>query len=138
MRMHTTLTATAALAALTTAPLTPALAQVGSSTDMTGDAPTMEEAQIPFSAEQLQSFADAAMKVIAVRQTYQAQLAETPDQADRQALMQQAQQEMVTAVEATDGITVEAYNEIGLAARDNDALNDRILALLQERATEGG
>jgi hypothetical protein len=134
MTIKSTILNTAAIATLAAAPLTPAIAQ---SADTQGSE-VMEEAQIQFSDSQLESFAEAVTRVLALRQSYQARIADVTDAAEQQALVQQAQQEMVTAVEETDGITVETYNEIGLAAQENAALNDRIIALLQEQAVPDG
>ena len=138
MSIRTTLLGSATVAALIAAPLTPAMAQ-SSGDDMTDNGMTTEPSQeMAFTDDQLTSFAEAAMKVVALRETYVGQIEATQDETERQALAQQAQQEMVTAIEDTDGITVESCNEIGEAAQNNPALNQRIVALLQEEGMMDG
>lgn len=134
MSVRKTILGTATILALAAAPLTPALAQSGPQTAI----PAQATQAADYSESDLESFVDAAMKVMALRQTYQVQLqaADTEDQ--QRALVQQAQQEMKQAIVQTSGIDVPTYTAIGEAAQADKALSERITALFQERMpTEG-
>ena len=132
MTIKTTILGTATIAALAATPMTAALAQSGDGAMQDNGA--METAPMQFSAEQLESFAEAVTKVLALRQSYQSQIAEISDPTAQQELIEQAQTEMMTAVENTDGITVETYNDIGMAAQADEALNAQIIALIEEQS----
>ena len=94
--------------------------------------PQQPPAQQPeFSQSQLESFASAVLKVQEIRSKWQAQLQGTENAEKAQQLQAQAGAEMVSAVEEK-GLTVETYNAIATAARDNPALADRIGKLLQQ------
>lgn len=137
MTRKTTILGTVAAAALAVTPMTAAFAQDTGTTMQDNGA--MDAAPMAFSDAQLESFAEAVTKVLAVRQDYQAQIAEVTDPDQQQALIEEAQTEMMTAVENTDGITVETYNDIGMAARSDQELNDQIIALIEAQAMpEGG
>lgn len=130
MSVRTTLTGTATIASLALAPLAPALAQTSEQADpeQMQPAPDMQ-----FDEADLESFADAAMKVMALRQTFDVRLQAAEDEGEQQALVQQAQQEMTAAIEETDGMDVETYTAIGDAAQSNQALSQRVIALIEER-----
>jgi CBS-domain-containing membrane protein len=119
--------------ALAAAPLTPALAQSGPQAD-----PVPVQAEVQYSDSDLESFVDAAMKVMALRQTYQARLQGAVNEKQQQALVRQAQEEMKAAIVQTDGIDVPTYTAIGEAAQADDALSQRITAMFQERMPGGG
>lgn len=137
MSVRTNLLSTATILALAAAPLTPALAQSGSETDVPEQTEQTEQA-VQYSESDLESFVDAAMKVMALRQTYEVRLQAAENQDEQQELVQQAEAEMKEAIEETDGIDVSTYTEIGAAAQENEELNQRVVALFQERMpTEG-
>lgn len=79
-----------------------------------------------YSDEKLQSFAMAALDVQQIRQEYTARIQEAESEAERQQLAEEANQEMVSAVESAPGITIEEYNEIIQASNGNPELSDRI------------
>ena len=133
MSVRTKILGTATLVALAAAPLTPALAQSGPQPD-----PVPVQAEVQYSDSDLESFVDAAMKVMALRQTYQARLQGAVNEKQQQALVRQAQEEMKAAIVQTDGIDVPTYTAIGEAAQADDALSQRITAMFQERMPGGG
>jgi len=51
--------------------------------------------------------------------------------ADKQALRQKINDEIIVAVDAVDGISIEEYVEIARAAREDDALRQRIRDMMQ-------
>ena len=84
-----------------------------------------------YSDEKLQSFAMAALDVQQIRQEYTAQIQQAESEAERQQLAEEANQEMVEAVETAPGITIEEYNEIIQASNGNPELSDRINQYMQ-------
>jgi hypothetical protein len=84
-----------------------------------------------FSEGQLKSFASAVLKVQAIRSKWQPQLQGAESTEKAQELQAQAGAEMVSALEEK-GLTVETYNAIALAARDDSALADRIGKLMEQ------
>lgn len=134
MSVRKTILGTATIVALAAAPLTPALAQSGPQ----GTLVQVQAAEAQYSDSDLNSFVDAAMKVMALRQTYQARLQAAENEEDQKALVRQAQEEMKEAIVQTDGIDVPTYTAIGEAAQADDALSQRITALFQERMPGDG
>jgi hypothetical protein len=130
MSARTTLLGTATIAALAVMPMTAAVAQ-------DAEAPQAESQAMQVSDAMLEDFVDAAMKVMALRQTFETRMQAAETQEDRQALVQQAQTEMRTAIDETEGMDVETYTEIGEATQADEALNQRIIALIQERVPQG-
>ena len=144
MKLNGMLLKSTVIAALVAAPVAPVMAQTMQDDPAATEAPaqaapdTMPETpSTGFSEDELTSFVDAAMEVQAVQQDYMAQIEAAPEDAERQALVQEAQQEMANAVEETEGMNVQTYNEIGQAAQTNPELNERILAMLQTRQQGG-
>jgi|GEM_PF-170559 len=144
MKLNGMLLKSTVIAALVAAPVAPVMAQTMQDDPAATEAPaqaapdTMPETpSTGFSEDELTSFVDAAMEVQAVQQDYMAQIEAAPEDAERQALVQEAQQEMANVVEETEGMDVQTYNEIGQAAQTNPELNERILAMLQTRQQGG-
>ena len=98
------------------------------------DTDAAPEMAADFSDTQLEHFVDATMKMQEVRSDYIPQIEAAESDADKAELAQQAQTEMAAAVEATEGLDVQTYNEIGRAAQADQALNARLVAMLQDRA----
>ena len=84
-----------------------------------------------YSDEKLQSFAMAALEVRDIRERYSPQMQSAESDEERQALAEQATAEMVSAVEASPGITVDEYNAIIQASNGNEQLTNRIREQLQ-------
>ncbi|SDE25348.1 protein of unknown function [Salipiger thiooxidans] len=131
------------IAALIAAPVAPVLAQTApeSATETAPEAAPMQAApEAPaadFSEAQLTSFIDAAMQVQDVQEDYAARIDGTAEPEGKQALVQEAQQEMASAVEETEGMDVQTYNQISAAAQADPELNERLLAMLQTKQQDG-
>jgi len=117
--------ALAAATALVAVPLAPALAQE------TAPAP---QGSAAVTDGMIDSFVTAALNVSEVADTYQPRIDAADDDAERAAMAEEARVAMVSAVEGTEGITVEEYIAISDAARADPELNDRILERLQDRS----
>lgn len=87
-----------------------------------------------FSDDQLQSFAEAAVKLTQIRTEYQSQMQTMETDEERQQLQQQTNQRMAQAVEETEGISIEEYNEIAQASRADEQLAEKINAYMEEAA----
>ncbi len=85
-----------------------------------------------FSDEMLQSFAEAAVKLITIRTEFQTQMqsAETTEQ--QMQLQQQTNQRMAQVVEETPGISIEQYNAIAEASQNDPELAARVDELIEE------
>ncbi|SDI38911.1 DUF4168 domain-containing protein [Alloyangia pacifica] len=139
MKLNGMLLKSTVIAALVAAPLAPVMAQTA-----TPEAPAEPPAaaapaapSVEFSEEQLTAFVDAAAQVQAVQQNYMAQIDAVEEPEGKQELVEKAQVEMADAVNETEGMDVNTYNEIGQAAQADPELNQRIIAMLQERAPAG-
>jgi hypothetical protein len=127
------------IAALIAAPVAPVLAQTAPETAPEA-APMQAAPEAPaadFSEAQLTSFIDAAMQVQDVQEDYAARIDGTAEPEGKQALVQEAQQEMASAVEETEGMDVKTYNQISAAAQADPELNERLLAMLQTKQQDG-
>ncbi|WP_353471527.1 DUF4168 domain-containing protein [Salipiger sp. H15] len=139
MKLNGTLLKSTVIAALIAAPLAPVMAQTAAP-EAPATPPAAEAPAIPsveFSEEQLTAFVDAAAQVQAVQEDYMAQIEAVEEPEGKQALVEEAQVEMADAVNETEGMDVDTYNQIGQAAQADPELNQRIIAMLQERAPAG-
>ncbi len=93
--------------------------------------PAAAQAAGEYSGEELDAFAAALVEVSVVREKYNPllQSAETEDQ--QAAIIEEANAEMMEAIENTDGMTMDSYLEIAQAASEDEALNERIVTRLQ-------
>ncbi|QOL81510.1 DUF4168 domain-containing protein [Pseudooceanicola spongiae] len=135
MTFHTKLLGTAAAAGLILAPLAPAFAQEAPAPTAPPAAQT-EQAQVPFSDDQIDSFVDAAVEVSEVRDTYLPQIQAAKDDSEAAELTQKAQADMAAAVSKTEGMDVDTYNKISQTAQTDPALNDRLVAMITERTKQ--
>jgi hypothetical protein len=104
---------------------TPAAAQ----DTTTQPAPTAQD----FSQDQLESFAVAVVRVDEIGRKWLPQIQSAPDEQAATELRQQANAEMVEAVEA-EGLSADEYNRIYLAAQSDPELNQRIMDMIEEPA----
>jgi hypothetical protein len=88
--------------------------------------------QIELDQSQLESFASAVLQVREIRSKWQSRLQEAESTDKAQEFQAQATAEMVSAVE-DKGLTVETYNAIATAARDNPELAVRIAKIIEQR-----
>lgn len=110
---------------LTAAALALALAASGS---------VWAQAQTEFSDQQLESFVVAALAVDDLIREWnpRIQAAENEEQATE--LREEANAALLETITATDGITVEEYQEIGRAAQADPELAARINEIYQDKA----
>jgi ABC-type sugar transport system substrate-binding protein len=83
------------------------------------------------SPAEIRTFASATKKVEVIRREFQAQMEATDNPQQLAQLEEQADTEMVQAVEA-EGLSVDRYNEISRAANADPALRDHIISLVRE------
>lgn len=106
--------------------------------------PQQQEFQAPdidasdVSEEELDSVANAYVKIIDIREQYQPSLANAEDPETAQEIQREANEEMVSAVEETD-LDVETYNQIVMAAEADEELREQLFEKIDEvEAEEGG
>ena len=87
--------------------------------------------QTEFDQSQLESFASAVLEIKEIRSKWQARIQETESDEKIKEFQAQAGTEMVNAVQAK-GLTVETYNAIAAAARDNRDFAARIVKLMEQ------
>lgn len=124
--MITRFTVPAALAAALAlaAPMTVAIAQDAAPVEPAMPAPALDDAK-------LQSFAMAYLEVGRIVQAAQPRIEATADPSEQEAIRQQANAEMVEAVESAEGITVEEYTAILAGAQTDPDLAQRINSIVQ-------
>ena len=85
-----------------------------------------------FSEAKLASFVQAANAIQGVMADYRPQMESVETKEDREALRQDINDEIVAAVTAVEGITLDEYVEIARAAREDESLQSRIRGMMQE------
>jgi Domain of unknown function (DUF4168) len=83
-----------------------------------------------FSQQQLESFAAAALQVREIRTRWQPRIQEAESAEKAQEFQKQGTAEMRRAIEAR-GLTVETFNAIATAARNNPELASRLTKLME-------
>ncbi len=84
-----------------------------------------------FSQAQLESYANAVLKVQEIDEAWSPRIAEAPSKAEADTLTAQATDEMIGGIEA-EGLSVEEYNAITQAAQRDEQLYERIMTLLAQ------
>ena len=93
---------------------------------------TMEAPAATFDEPTLQSFVVAFLQVDEINRTYLPQMQEADTPEEQQQIQEQATQEMVTAVENAEGISVEEYNTIIETAQTDPELAQRINDMIRD------
>ena len=92
-----------------------------------------------FSQEQLDAFVAAALDVSAIQQDAAATLMTTEDQAGQDEVLEQANQQMIEAIESEPGITVPEYIAIAEAAETDPDLRSQLEEMIvAAQSDEGG
>jgi len=114
-----------------------ALAQQTAAAAPTEAATAMQQSPVELSDANLLKFSMAMDAIQQVGAEYESkfQAAETPEQA--QQVQQEAQTEMVKAVEAA-GLSTDEYNAIAQQAQQDEALRNKILAMSQTPPSDRG
>ena len=94
-------------------------------------APAPAAAPTEVSDSQLTLYAEAAQKVAAIQQQVQVDMQGAGSTEDAQAIQQQAQEQMVQAVESF-GLTTAEFGQIGNAIRSNPELRSKFEQLIQQ------
>ena len=89
------------------------------------------------SDKRLNDFVAAAKEVYAIRQKYAPQFKAASNDAEKRQVIQSAQGEMKQAIQ-NRGLTVEQYNEVLVAAKDDQALADRIGKMMDNSTGQKG
>lgn len=87
-----------------------------------------------YSDAKLQSFASAVMAVNAIVERWRPQIQGASSEADKQEMAEQANQEMRTAVEGIEGMSVDEYQAIAQAAQGDPQLMARLDKVFKEMA----
>jgi hypothetical protein len=87
--------------------------------------------QLEISQNQLEAFASAVLQVREIRSRWQSRMQGAESAEKAKEVQEQAAAELVSAVEGK-GLTVETYNAIATAARDNPELAGRIAKLMEQ------
>jgi hypothetical protein len=82
-------------------------------------------APVEVPVEKLEKFVDAQKSILDIQQQYTSKLESADDQQQSEQLRQQANKEMVVAVEEA-GLNVESYNQIAMAVRSDPELQQQI------------
>jgi hypothetical protein len=98
--------------------------------------PAAAQAADSYSAEQLDAFVAAFLEVGELRATYTEQLQAATEAEEQQAIVEQGNAAIVSAIEGVDGMDVELYSAILGDAGADEALNERVTRRL-EAAAEG-
>ena len=123
----------AAAAAIASAAITvPATATLAADEKPKAAAPAAQ-----FSDQQLNSFAAAAKEVFAIRQKYAPQFEAASDETQKKQIVQTAQSEMKKAIQG-NGLTLEQYNNVLVAAKDDKVLAEKIGKMMDTSGTPKG
>ena len=94
-----------------------------------GGAPMQQAPSVDLSERDIDTFVNAFVAVQEVREDFANRLQQAEDETEAQAMQQEAQDEMVAAVEDA-GMSVEEYNEVAMALQNDPELMQEV----QERA----
>jgi hypothetical protein len=109
------------------------LAMTGASvTALTAKSATAQEAESAYTGEQLDAFTVAYLQVVDLREKYTPVLQAAETQEQQQAIIDEANAEMMEAIEGTEGMTLDSYEAIAKAAAEDAELNQRIMARIEE------
>lgn len=90
-------------------------------------------ADVEVTEEKIDAFAEATLAISEINRAYEEQAAQVGTNEEREQLMSAVNVAMLDAVERVDGITVDEYNAIAAAAREDAELNGAITQALQDR-----
>lgn len=90
-----------------------------------------------FSDQQLQQFADASQEIAVISQEYTQQLQSAEDEQAQQDVRQEANDEMVKAVQDS-GLEVDTFNAIGQAIQQDPELMQRVQEMAKANASNDG
>ncbi len=103
----------------------------------TAGAQTAQISGAEVDSEELAAFVRATLSMAELRETYIDRISSAGSDAEQQALVEEGNAAMMTAIEDEPGMTVERYIAINEAAQADEELNARILSTLEEMSGEG-
>ncbi|MGY6633237.1 MAG: DUF4168 domain-containing protein [Alkalilacustris sp.] len=87
--------------------------------------------------DELSAFVRATLAMSEVRDIYIQRIESAESETEQQELIEEGNTAMMTALEDEPGMSLERYFEINEAAQTDAELNERIVMLLEEMASEG-
>lgn len=115
----------ASVAALSLGAVAPVMAQTA--------APTPQASEVDMSDEKLEAFVTALLGVEEVRIEYTPQIEAAGSEEDQAELVNQANEEIISKIDAVPELTVDEYVTIAQAAQQDQELGARIAALVEEQ-----
>lgn len=94
------------------------------------------DAQAEFGQAKLESFVSAAIAVNDLIEQWGPRIEEAESEEQAAQLREQANAEMVTAIDQTEGISVDEYQTIVQAARNDPELSGQLQQMFEEQAAE--
>lgn len=92
--------------------------------------PQEQQTQVDVSGAELEEFARAQMAISQIQSQYQNQVSDVETQAEMTTLQQQANEQMVQAIEETE-LSVEQYNQIAQAIQADPTLQEKYMNMIQ-------
>lgn len=89
--------------------------------------------QSEYTEEQLESFVDAAVAVNDLIEDWRPRITAAESEEQAAQLREQANEELAEAIEQTEGMSLEEYQQIGQAAQADPELSERINEIYQAR-----
>ena len=132
MILRSKLRLAAAAFAFTTsaAAISPALAQDA----VPSPSPAPQAQTQSFDDQKLQAFTVAFLAVSDVKEQYTGRFRQAPSDDEKQKVQVEATQQMEQAVDQTDGISVDEYNQIIQTAQTDEALAQKLNGMIGEAA----
>ncbi|MGM0676016.1 DUF4168 domain-containing protein [Ectothiorhodospira marina] len=95
--------------------------------------PGMDQQQAPqVDPQTLDRFVDAFVAVQRIRDDFSQQLQDVTDEAEAQSLQQEAQEEMISAVQ-DEGMSVDEYNQVAMSLQNDPAMLQQVQEMAAER-----
>lgn len=120
----------ASVAALSLGAVAPVMAQ----TAAPAPAPAPQASEIDMSDEKLEAFVTALLGVEEVRIEYTPQIEAADSEEDQAELVNEANEKIISKIDAVDELTVDEYVSIAQAAQQDQELGARIAALVEEQS----
>lgn len=117
----------ASVAALSLGAVAPVMAQTAA------PAPAPQASEVDMSDEKLEAFVTALLGVEEVRIEYTPQIEAAGSEEDQAELVNQANEEIISKIDAVPELTVDEYVTIAQAAQQDQELGARIAALVEEQ-----
>lgn len=101
--------------------------------DIQNQQPQAQTEANEFSTQKLDAYAEAALKIGRINAEMAPEIRAAEDEQQRKSKTLEMQQEMVNAIQDSEGITMQEYNQISLALREDPQLAEKIRTLFDEK-----